>query len=89
LKRPKKNWQPDPFSDEEMALVLDSAKRGSQGTRNYAIVCFLYDSGIRNAELCNLLPDDVSIKTGQVRVRHGKGDKQRTILIGKLAKQAL
>ena len=37
----------------------------------------------------NLVPEDVSIKTGQVKVRHGKGDKQRAVIIGKLAKRAL
>ena len=31
----------------------------------------------------------MSIKTGQVKVRHSKGDKHRTVIIGKLAKQAL
>lgn len=89
LKRPKKTWQPDPFSEEELAFLLAESKRGSMGIRNYALCCFLLDSGIRNTELRNLLVEDVSLKTGQVKIREGKGSKPRTVIIGKRAKEAL
>ena len=59
------------------------------GVRNMAIVCVLLDCGIRNTELCHLEPDDVSLKTGQVRIQEGKGGKPRVVLIGKRAKDAL
>jgi len=89
LKRPKKTWQPDPFSETELELLLHAAKHGSVGIRNYAMICFFLDSGIRNTELRLLVPEDVDIKTGQVKIREGKGGKPRTVFIGKLAKQAL
>jgi site-specific recombinase XerD len=89
LKRPKKNWQPDPLSEGELELVLESAKVGRCGVRNYAIICTLLDSGIRNTELCNVRPDDLDIKTGQIKIRDGKTSKARTVVIGKRAKEAL
>jgi site-specific recombinase XerD len=89
LKRPKKNWQPDPLSSERLGFLLDTARQGRNGARNYAILCVLLDSGIRNTELCNLTVDDVSLKTGQIKVTEGKGAKVRTVIIGKRAKEAL
>jgi site-specific recombinase XerD len=89
LKRPKKNWQPDPLHEDEIEAVLREASRGVMGTRNYAILCVLLDRGIRNTELCNLKLEDVSLKTGQIRVQEGKGTKPRTVIIGKLVKEAL
>jgi site-specific recombinase XerD len=64
LKRPKKNWQPDPLGEDELHLLLEASKRGRCGDRNYAIICTLLDSGMRNTELRNLGPSDVSLKTG-------------------------
>lgn len=60
------------------------AKRERLGVRNYAIICMLLDSGIRNGELCRLEPEDISFKTGQVKIREGKGRKPRIVLIGGL-----
>ena len=89
VKRPKKNWQPDPLSEEEITMLLQEAKHGRASVRNYAIVCVLLDSGIRNTELCKLKVEDVSIKTGELKIHDGKGGKERTVLIGKRAKDAL
>jgi site-specific recombinase XerD len=90
LKRPKKNWQPDPLNGEEVDILLQAARHGHSSARNYAILCVLLDSGMRNGELAHLQPSDVSIKTGQIKIRQGaKFNKTRTVLIGKQAKEAL
>ena len=89
LKRPKQNWQPDPLSEDELHMLLQESTKGRCGVRNYAVICFLLDSGVRNSELRNLKPDDISLKTGQVKIREGKGGKSRTVIIGKRAKEAL
>ena len=52
--------------------------------RNYAIVCLLLDSKIRNAELLDLRLSDIHFADDDepydyVIVRHGKGDKYREI----------
>jgi len=57
--------------------------------RDRAMVLVALDTGIRAAELCDLLLGDVDMKTGAVQVRHGKGDKGRTVYLGNLAREAL
>ena len=89
VKRPKNNWQPDPLSEDEITMLLQAAKQGRATARNYAIICIFLDSGIRNTELCKLKVEDVSIKRGEIKIHEGKGDKDRTVLIGRKAKDAL
>ena len=57
--------------------------------RDKAIVLFLLDTGIRAQELCDLLVDDVDMKSGAVHIRSGKGGKGRTVYVGFVAKDAL
>ncbi len=57
--------------------------------RDRAIILVLVDTGIRAAELCDLLLGDVDMKTGAVQVRRGKGDKGRTVYLGNLAREGL
>jgi len=57
--------------------------------RNRAIVFILLDCGLRIQELAQLALDDVSMNTGTILVRNGKGGKQRTVRIGNLAQKAL
>lgn len=89
IKRPKKNWQPDPLSEEEVTILLDSTRYSWASVRDRAILSVLLDSGMRNSELCHLKVEDITIKTGEVKIRDGKGGKDRTVLIGKRAKEAL
>ena len=44
---------------------------------------------MRSAELRQLTVADVSLKTGQIRIREGKGQKARTVIIGTRAREAL
>jgi integrase/recombinase XerD len=89
LKRPKKNWQPDPLSGEEVDILLQAVRHDRASVRNYAILCVFLDSGMRNSELCHLRLSDLSIKTGEIKIYGAKGRKSRTVLIGKRAKEAL
>jgi site-specific recombinase XerD len=57
--------------------------------RDRAIVLLLLDTGVRAQELCDLVVGDVDMKSGVVQVRHGKGDKGRTVYLGVTAKAAL
>lgn len=57
--------------------------------RDRAIVLMLLDTGVRAQELCDLVIGDVDVKTGAVQVRHGKGDKGRTVYLGVTARAAL
>jgi integrase/recombinase XerD len=57
--------------------------------RDRAIVLVLIDSGLRRGELLGLTWDDIDFKTGAVLVRHGKGGKSRTTIIGVKSRRAL
>lgn len=68
-----------PFSKEEMELVKDKIEN-SITLLETLIIETLYQTGIRRAELCNLLMEDIDFSTNEIKVV-GKGNKQRVIPI--------
>lgn len=74
-KRPPEVYTPD----EIKALINGCGRRSPSGIRNAAIIAALYGSGMRINEALSLLPSDLDLVKGLIRVRHGKGDKYRTI----------
>ncbi|MEP7133451.1 MAG: tyrosine-type recombinase/integrase [Chloroflexota bacterium] len=57
--------------------------------RDKAIILFMADSGLRRGEVCALNWQDVDIQSGLVRVRLGKGRKDRSAVIGATTRRAL
>lgn len=55
------------------------------GLRDRAMLETFYSSGIRRAELCGLLRQDVDAQKGTLFIRHGKGNKARVVPIGERA----
>jgi len=49
----------------------------------------MFDCGIRASELCDLDIADYDNKRGRLHVRHGKGDKDRYLPLGKRSHKAL
>jgi site-specific recombinase XerD len=87
---------PETLTEDEFARMLDACQRSpiSQRLRNRAILYVLIDSGLRVSELCALELDDVTYANarrpeGAIRVRHGKGDKERVTGFGLKASKAL
>ena len=79
-----------PFSTDDVRRLLAAINRGLRaGTRNYALVLFLLDTGVRASECVSVRLDDVDWERGRVRVLHGKGQKQRWVGIGEQARAAL
>ena len=79
-----------PFSTDDVRRLLAAINRGVRaGTRNYALVLFLLDTGVRASECVSVRLDDVDWERGRVRVLHGKGQKQRWVGIGERARAAL
>jgi site-specific recombinase XerD len=73
---------PDPFTqDEIVALVKQTSRRGHGGARDRALIVVLFRCGLRISEALNLRVRDVDLERGLVRVRHGKGDKDRIAAI--------
>jgi site-specific recombinase XerD len=73
------------LSLDELKTILDTCRTA----RDKAIVLLLVDSGLRRAELCSLNWDDVDIMSGIVRVRKGKGNKFRTVVMGLTTRKAM
>jgi integrase len=58
--------------------------------RNQALIALLFHTGLRRSEAAVLRWSDLDLEEGTLRVRHGKGDKSRTIAIaGDMAVEAL
>ena len=57
--------------------------------RDLAILRTLLDTGLRRAELAALIAADIDLNRQTIRVRHGKGDKPRTVFLGAKAVRAL
>lgn len=56
--------------------------------RNMTIVAMMYDSGLRQSEVCELRRSWLSPDEGRMKV-HGKGDKERTVPMGALTQKLL
>jgi integrase/recombinase XerC len=77
-------------------LTLDEVERllnapdlsKPQGQRDRALLELLYASGLRVSELVRLDLGEVNLDTGEIRV-WGKGSKERMVLMGKPATEAL
>ncbi|MBI4868860.1 MAG: tyrosine-type recombinase/integrase [Candidatus Wallbacteria bacterium] len=72
---------------ERFLGALDGAR--PRDVRDRALFELIYSSGLRVAELCALDRADVDLQAGTVRVRGGKGGKDRYGLFGSSARQAL
>ena len=79
-----------PFSQEEIRRLLRGQdRRRHTGCRNYALLLFLLDSGVRASECLGVLLEDIDWAHRRVLVRHGKGLKQRWVGIGERTLGAL
>jgi integrase/recombinase XerD len=94
----------EPFSRHEIAALLEASGRnaprpsrgGKQFTvtrptalRDRAILLTLLDTGLRSSELCNLKVGDLDLARDQLRVRQGKGRKDRFVYLGQAARKAI
>jgi len=74
--------------DEAKRLVESPDISQPQGQRDRALLELLYASGMRVSELVNMNVDQMNLATNEIRV-WGKGSKERMVLIGEPAAQAL
>jgi integrase/recombinase XerC/integrase/recombinase XerD len=83
------------FTEAEVARMVDAIGRTKRSyhLRNRAAIFLLLDTGLRVSELCDLELGDVTLATaradGEVRIRHGKGDKPRGVKLKAKASREL
>ena len=71
---------PEVLSEAEaIALIKACSTRAPTGVRNRALIAVLWRCGLRISEALGLELRDVDLDAGTVRVRHGKGDRSRTV----------
>jgi integrase/recombinase XerD len=80
---------PDVLSVSEVDSIIAAIDPTTElGVRNRAIIEMLYSCGLRVTELVELRFEDVDFDENLVRVT-GKGDKQRFVPLGDMARQRL
>lgn len=86
-----KRAQPKALEKMEIKALLNQAKESSHGLskRNCALLQLMLQAGLRVSEVNNLKISDVVIKerSGHVRIRDGKGHKEREVPLNSTARQ--
>lgn len=85
---------PRPRKEQRLPTVLSTSEvmRIVQSVRNpkhRALVMLLYSAGLRAGEVIRLRPGDLDRERGLIRVREGKGNKDRHTLLSKRALHAV
>ena len=88
VKVPSGKTEPLPGIDLVTWQKLFDACTGDLAGRDRAVLGVLLDTGCRASELIALNLDDLD-NTGALIIRHGKGDKRRTVFIGSETKKLL
>jgi site-specific recombinase XerD len=75
----------------QVNALLRQVQTSRGGVRNYAIVQVLLQTGMRLDECSHLNLEDIDFgeRSGRVTIRHGKGNKARTVPLNASARQAL
>lgn len=76
------------YSDEEIKMILDKvvAENELLTIRNKCIIALMYDSGLRQSEVCNLQRKEFDLKNKRMCV-HGKGNKDRVVPMGEFTRK--
>lgn len=77
---------PNVLSEEEINLLFAAIDGSSNnGARDLAMLLIMYMAGLRVSELVALKLSDVNVPKRLIKVRSGKGDKERTVPVGEAA----
>jgi integrase/recombinase XerC len=80
---------PNFFYEDELQILFHSCETDTPlGERNKALLEFLYGTGIRVSECCQICLKDLDFYLSTVLV-HGKGQKERYVPFGSCAKDSL
>jgi tyrosine recombinase XerC len=74
---------------EEVEALMLAPGVSPAGLRDRALLELLYASGIRAGEVVRLDVEDLDLESSEVRVRQGKGGRERIALVGRAAHEAI
>lgn len=77
-KAPKAKRLPELLTEQELGRFYEAVWKGEHRTHTVMIKLLLY-TGVRNAELANILLEDVDLHGLKIRIRQGKGGKDRYV----------
>jgi len=80
---------PKYLAAEEVEVLLGLPDSSPAGLRDRALLELLYASGLRAGEAGQLQVEDLDFDELEIRVRHGKGGRERIALMGEPAAHAL
>ena len=80
ISRPRRNKSlPDILSGSEVLQIINSCRN----LKHRAVLSLVYSAGLRVSEVIQLKPGDINSERGIVRIRQGKGRKDRISLLSK------
>lgn len=68
---------------------INHPEQSTKDKRDAAMIAVMHGTGMRRAELIALQLADYKSDTGEIRIRHGKGDKEREVFVKNFHKQQL
>jgi site-specific recombinase XerD len=93
IKPPKLPRQyPKVLSEPEVLALLKAARAQTvtwHGKRNWAMLLTFLDAMLRLKELIDLELQDLNLQARSIRIRHGKGDKERYVFMGRRLTKAI
>jgi len=69
-------------SEEVRALLARTSSRAPSAVRNHALICTLWQGGLRINEALELRPHDFDVDHAEIHVRRGKFEKSRRVKCG-------
>jgi len=81
---------PEVLTEAEIKAMLATARQRTwAGTRNRAMLLTFLDTGVRLGELIGLNLGDLDLQAARVRVRDGKGERERCVFAGRTLLRSL
>lgn len=77
------------FTEGEVKRMLEAIPGTLIGVRDRGMLELMYSSALRINELVSLDVDDIDLRHSEVRVRYGKGERERIVPVGEMAVNAL
>ncbi len=81
--------QVQPFTVQHVEALLASSRNTRHPRRDEAIVRVLLDTGVRCSELRQAKLEDLDFESSFLRIRYGKGGKERRVYFGRKTNRAL